>query len=783
MPKRLFLPLVLPFLLVLLQVPALWCLGQSRAHKKKPAPKTHLEYSLDTVMQKLNDLHVTLNRINDFQNRNFDTVSVRKQLPRISSTLNEIQNNLEGNTVLEYKKLLLFEYMVNDIQDLLEEWRTALFNFNSDLVKMNAETEAFAKDTVLRQLIHDSIYRTMYLDEIHELAGKWQLAKKNTATSLVSVTSLQTAVSKPYFQTIDLLSEIDREKKAIAGRLFAKEYPYLWTGDDKQVSTGSLVLQSFRSEKSLTRYFLQQNWGYYIYAFLIGLLFFFWVWYNFRRLEVNPDGKAALEKTRHPYLQRIPVLASLVIALNILPFFNLNAPTVFTQLGQFLLLIVVSILFWINWPRRAFIFWALIMVLYFLFLVTGTALVPRLNARLWLLALNAGSIWVAWYAVRKLLRHFSYQRVLKLVWVIYIVLNALSIICNVFGRLSLAKIFSNSGIFGLVQVIVLSVFVDASIQAFSIQALASRQDEKTKNLVPMFQRMQKGMLRVLTFLAGVIWVVAFTINLNIYDPLYELFMRGLNHSVKLGSLSFRIGNVLLFILIVYLSNVFQKYVGYLFGTADENSPPQTGKRASKLVMVRLILIIAGFLLAIAASGLPVDRITIVLGALGVGIGLGLQNIVNNLVSGIILIFERPFQIGDYIELNAKKGIVRDIGIRASKLVTEEGTEIIMPNGDLLSGEVINWTIRNSQIRIEVPITVEAGHSMEEISAAVQEALAGHDDLSGDEKPRTLLNTANEKATSFTVLVWVKNIGQIQTIKSEVLGLIYQKLKEKGIKTA
>jgi small-conductance mechanosensitive channel len=199
-------------------------------------------------------------------------------------------------------------------------------------------------------------------------------------------------------------------------------------------------------------------------------------------------------------------------------------------------------------------------------------------------------------------------------------------------------------------------------------------------------------------------------------------------------------------------------------------------------MIRLVLIIVGFLFAIVASGLPVDRITIVLGALGVGIGLGLQNIVNNLVSGIILIFERPFQIGDYIELNGKKGIVRDIGIRASKLVTEEATEIIMPNGDLLSGEVINWTIRNSQVRIEIPLTVEGGHSYEELKGVIVDALKDHPDLSRSDGPRVLLNTSTEKTVSLTVLVWVANIGQIQTIKSEVLRLLVQRLREHQIRT-
>jgi small-conductance mechanosensitive channel len=183
-----------------------------------------------------------------------------------------------------------------------------------------------------------------------------------------------------------------------------------------------------------------------------------------------------------------------------------------------------------------------------------------------------------------------------------------------------------------------------------------------------------------------------------------------------------------------------------------------------------------------SSGLPIDKITIVLGALGVGVGLGLQNIVNNLVSGIILIFESPFEIGDYIELNGKKGIVRDMGIRSSRLVTEEGTEIIMPNGDLLSGEVINWTVQNSKVRIEVPITVEAGPTMEEINDIVQETLKDHADLSSENKPKVLLSTANEKTLSFTIVAWVGNISQIQNLKSEILRLMYLKLREKGIKT-
>ena len=107
-----------------------------------------------------------------------------------------------------------------------------------------------------------------------------------------------------------------------------------------------------------------------------------------------------------------------------------------------------------------------------------------------------------------------------------------------------------------------------------------------------------------------------------------------------------------------------------------------GKRKFESGVKELLLVVVGFALATAATGLPLSKIAIVFGALSVGIGLGLQSIVNNLVSGIILIFERPFHVGDFIEVAGKAGRVQDIGIRSSKLTSVSGSEIIVPNGDL-----------------------------------------------------------------------------------------------------
>jgi potassium efflux system protein len=196
--------------------------------------------------------------------------------------------------------------------------------------------------------------------------------------------------------------------------------------------------------------------------------------------------------------------------------------------------------------------------------------------------------------------------------------------------------------------------------------------------------------------------------------------------------------------------------------------------------LRLILLIIGFLLAISASGLPIDRITIVLGALGVGIGLGLQNIVNNLVSGIILIFESPFKIGDSIEVGNKKGRVKNLGIRSSRLLTSDGSEIVVPNADLLSGQVINWSVNNNMGRCEIILKVEPDN-FESANDYILKILTNSANISKKNNPMILLNSLSDNFVELKAQFWINNIRNEQAVKSEIFMEIYRSLKEHNIK--
>ncbi len=166
-----------PRIALVLLVQALWLTGYSqKKHKETPKPpavKTRIEFSLDTIVQRLDNMHLTLNRINDFQDHGFDTRQVEKQLPEIVDNLQTISNTVAlNNSVPEIKNLQLFGVMLDDIQQQLEGWRSSLFRYNNDLINMNAEINAFTRDSVIRQLVKDSLYRKMYTNELRELEQK-----------------------------------------------------------------------------------------------------------------------------------------------------------------------------------------------------------------------------------------------------------------------------------------------------------------------------------------------------------------------------------------------------------------------------------------------------------------------------------------------------------------------------------------------------------------------------------------------------------------------------------
>ena len=296
------------------------------------------------------------------------------------------------------------------------------------------------------------------------------------------------------------------------------------------------------------------------------------------------------------------------------------------------------------------------------------------------------------------------------------------------------------------------------------------------DFTPFIKTIQKAF----NLTAIILWIMVLGSNLNIYKYLYQSIMKFLSSHRSMGSFTFNLGSIVLFFLIIWLSSILQKYISYLFGDTGEEISKANKRQHSKLLLVRLILLTVGFFLAVAASGLPVDKITFIIGALGVGIGLGLQNIVNNFVSGVILIFEKPFQVGDTIEIGPRKGIVKEIGIRHSLLLTPEGGEVIVPNGDMLSNQIVNWTLSNDYIRIEIPLKVEAKENWATLNRLIKEAIAAEPRVLTSVEPIILLNSITNDIIDFKALVWCNEIHYADRMKSDLTDSIFELFKKQNI---
>jgi small-conductance mechanosensitive channel len=207
---------------------------------------------------------------------------------------------------------------------------------------------------------------------------------------------------------------------------------------------------------------------------------------------------------------------------------------------------------------------------------------------------------------------------------------------------------------------------------------------------------------------------------------------------------------------------------------------QVGVRISIARLIHYGFVFVGFLLALVALGVQLRDVTIIAGALGVGIGFGLQGIVNNFVSGLILLFERPVKVGDYIQLGEQWAEIKNIGLRATVVETLDRSEIVVPNSDLVSNQVTNWTLSHRIARIVVPVGVEYGSDVPLVMETLMECATASSKVMRLPKPQVLFVNFGESSLDFELRVWISNIEDRFSVKSQLHQEIDQRFRQAGI---
>ena len=360
-----------------------------------------------------------------------------------------------------------------------------------------------------------------------------------------------------------------------------------------------------------------------------------------------------------------------------------------------------------------------------------------------------------------------------------LILMSAAVVANVVGAISLASILSS----GTITAIYLVAVLFAAGRALDAVLAAAGQTDLGRSLV--FLRRHEGTVsvwreRVIHYSLLFIWIRTTLMVFRLWEPIKTGIMAALDRQWTLGSLEFTLGGVLTFCLVIALAVVLSRLTRFV---VDEDVLPRMdlprGVPGTISMLISYAIIGVGILTAVSAAGLELGRITLIAGALSLGIGFGLQGLVNNFVSGLILIFERPFSIGDTVEFGKVTGEVRSIGIRASVVRTFDGAEVIVPNGNLISGEVINWTLSDRQRRVELKVGVAYGTDPQRVIDLLVGAARKVEGVASYPEPVALFTGFGESALDFVLRVWSVDAAWPQT-SSNVAVAINQALEEAGI---
>lgn len=254
----------------------------------------------------------------------------------------------------------------------------------------------------------------------------------------------------------------------------------------------------------------------------------------------------------------------------------------------------------------------------------------------------------------------------------------------------------------------------------------------------------------------------------------------LNYKLSIGAIEFTLASVVVFLAVVaaalLASRLMRSFLAPRVFHRMEVARG-TGEAVSRLVHYAFLTV--GFLLGLAAAGIELSRFAVLAGGMGVGLAFGLQTIVNNFVSGLILLFERPVHVGDKVTVGSTSGEVVDIGIRASTIRTWDGGDVIIPNASLITGDFTNWTLTDDRRRVELAVGVGYGTDPAVAIRILTETASAHSKVFADPAPNAIFKAFGDSSLDFVLFCWTR-LSFHQEVSSDLHVAVYQALNRAGI---
>ncbi len=731
-------------------------------------PLTEIAAEAETASARLHDLRAEL-----ASNARTDTIA--KQLPALGR---EIETRIAEN------RKILAQRPALEILDTIEaEWRRLRRREAGYSREVTARLTRLQQDILELQKLHKLWQQTAQLAQ-NSAAPAEVLSRTASIVAQIEQTAdgaeqqrardltLQSRLATEDARIADALASISQTRDDARNHVFIMDAPPIWSLAAVQLRRDVLEEGSgsfFRQSEALSTYTEPQ-----LSRFLAHLLFLaamiaacYWV-----RAKARDSGGYGSDLDPFAFVLEQPLATAFLLSSLSIPLIYPEAPRLLWAIFGFLVLLPSLIILGRAAPGifRSVLY--VFLVFYVLDQIRTLAAAVPLVPRLLFLAEMFGAASLALLTLRRLnkspLSTSVWNSKLARATLAAAVLLALAgLAANTIGYITLGTLLGNAllggAYFGIILLAVIQVLEGLTALSLRRRPLCLLAGVRRHGL--LFQRrIRVGLWR----LGAIAWVDFILRKLLVRDSLFAAAQILLTARLTIGSLHMAFGDLLAFAFTIWAAFLVSRFIRFLL---DEEIYPRVplapGLPYAISTMMHYGILLVGFLAAVAVLGIDMTKVTILAGAFSVGVGLGLQNIFNNFVSGVILLFERPVKVGDVIQIDDVSGVVEHIGIRASIMRTTEGSEVIMPNGKLISDRVINWTLTNRQHSIELPIAVAPGAEPTKVVTLLERAAMSHPLIAKNPPPQALVVKLGPDALGLELRVWTDRLEQWMEIRSEL----------------
>lgn len=672
------------------------------------------------------------------------------------------------------RNITVTSVMLTELQTRVDLQLEKIQKNNLELSQVQSKIDSLTVQKTLFILPKDSLRKSLYYERYSEMNSQVEKLNVRFKNALDSISKLQILANKFKYDLQNDIIETDNIRKNEFGNLFHSDGRIFKASSNKMSFYDSFFYSLFK-EFVILLFFISNHFNTLTLMLLLAIALI--VYLLFLKNKYKHEGLYnQIEFSKRIF--KHPVACAVLISFTLFNFFFVYPPFAFTALIWLISIIALNVVNKEYFTAKDKFIWRIYVLLILFTLYDNNILIHSVKEVFLILLLAITSAAFSIYNLKKNKKNlnplFKYS-----LYALIIFETASVFFILIDQNYNLGKLLMVNGIITVLMYYLFSNAYRLLIDIINYSNFIRERNEEKQLAINELEHISFNKTHNALFI--ICWII--TVGKNSYffhtilDPIADFF----HERRTIGDINYSYDSIIIFFFIILISVIIAKIVAFLtnnsMGASNAN---KRNKLGSWLILIQIAIFSIGISLAFISSGIPVDRLTIIISALGVGIGFGLQTLVNNLVSGLIIAFEKPVNIDDTIDIGGQTVKMKSIGIRSSVVATFDGADVIIPNGDLLSQHLTNWTLSNNKKRTDISIGVAYGSNLEEVKTLLDEILKNHPLVLQNPSPIIWFKEFNSSSIDVIIKFWVNHISIANDVKSDLIISIDKTFREHNI---